>query len=346
MHIDLMTGGGTWQHAGELARTAESAGLSGMVFTEAGNVPWMVMTAAALAAPSLQLSTGIAVAFPRSPMVSAAIAWDMARNTGGRFRLGLGSQVQAHIERRYSSEFTPPGPRLRDYVLAVRACFDAFAGKAKLDHRGPYYQLTLLPPTWGPPPLPDGVAAPKVDISAVNPWMLRMAGEVADGIHVHPFHSVPYLNEMLLPAVAEGTAKAGRAMADVSLLIPVFTIVGDTHEEQELTRAYVRQQVAFYGSTKPYAHQFDRLGYEGTSARINERLKAGDMAGMAALITDEMLEHYAVTATWDELAGKLIDRYQGIAERVIMYCFETTLRANPDNVGKWREIARAVRAAP
>lgn len=341
-----MTGGGPWSRVADLARGVERSGFSGMLFTETSTPPWMAIASAAMAAPGLDYCTGIAVAFPRSPMVSAGLAWDLARNTGGRFRLGLGSQVQAHIERRYSTAFSPPGPRLKDYVVAVRNCFRAFAGEAKLDHQGEFYKLTLLPAQWAPPPLPDGIAAPRIDISAVNPWMLRMAGEVADGVHVHPLHSVPYLNEMVLPSVAEGAARSGRDPSAVDLLIPVFTIVGDTEEEQSLTKAYVRQQVAFYGSTKAYAHQFDRLGFDGASARINEKLKAGDVAGMAALITDEMLEHFAVTATWDELAAKLSARYRGLASRLIMYCYEPTLRVeDPGRVhARWADVARALRS--
>ena len=341
----MVATGAPWTRTAALARTVESSGFGGMVFTETGVTPWMSLAAAAAAAPSLQYSTGIAVAFPRSPMVSAQIGWELAANTGGHFRLGLGSQVQAHIERRYSSAFAPPGPRLRDYVMAVRACFAAFAGDAKLAHSGPYYDLSLLPAGWAPPRLPASISAPKIDISAVNPWMLRMAGEVADGVHVHPLHSMPYLNDMVLPSVAEGAAKAGRDIADISLLVPVFTIVGDSPEEQEPLAAYVRQQVAFYGSTKNYAHQFDRLGFEGTSAKLNDRLKAGDMPGMAALITDDMLEHFAVRARWDDLADRLVSRYRGTAERLILYCYERALAGNPSAKDRFAEIAGAVRAA-
>ena len=340
-----MTGAGApWTKTAALAREVEKAGFSGMVFTETSSTPWLSIAAAATAAPTLQFSTGIAVAFPRSPMVSAAIAWELAANTGGRFRLGLGSQVQAHVERRYATAFSPPGPRLKDYVEAVRACFSAFAGTTKLAHSGPYYSLSLLPAAWSPGPLPDGLPSPKVDVSAVNPWMLRMAGEVADGIHIHPLHSMPYLRDMVQPCVAEGAARTGRESGDVSLLVPVFTIVGDTPEERAATQAYVRQQIAFYGSTKNYAHQFDRLGFDGTSARINEKMKAGEMAAMSALITDDMLEHFAVTARWDELADKLVARYEGTAERIILYCYDRAVAAHPEAKGKFAEVARAVRA--
>lgn len=343
MDFDLMAPITTWAETASRARAVEQAGFSGMLYTETTQSPWMAIATAAQAAPTLTFTTGVAVAFPRSPMVTAGLAWEVADNTGGRFRLGLGSQVKAHIERRYGAEFDPPGPRLRDYVRAVRACFRAFAGEEKLDYEGPYYRLSLLPATWAPRRHPH--ADIKIDVSAVNPWMLRMAGAEADGIHVHPFHSVPYLHERLLPAVTEGAESAGRSASDIDLIIPVFAVPGDTPEERAPLLERARFQIAFYGSTKGYGFQFDDLGFEGTSARINEKLKAGDFGGMAALITDEMLEHYAVICRWDELADRLVERYQGIATRLVMYLAEQHVRMDPTALGRWGEVARAVTAA-
>jgi probable F420-dependent oxidoreductase len=343
MEFDLMTGSARWADIAERARQVEAAGFSGMLFTETSATPWMTIAAAAMAAPSLTFTTGIAVAFPRSPMVSAAIAWELAENTEGRFRLGLGSQVRAHVERRYGSEFDPPGPRLKDYVEAVKACIRAFRGEERLNHDGPYYQLSLLPDAWKPRYHEFGDI--KIDISAVGPYMTRAAGEVADGIHVHPFHSVPYLDDVLGPKVAEGAERGGRSADDVDLIVPVFTIVGDTEEEREGYKRAAKSQIAFYGSTKNYGFQFDMLGFEGTSAKLNERLKAGDIAGMADLITDDMLEYYAVTANWDELGPKLVERYRGTAARLVMYQAEESLRRDPTTIDKWATVAEAVRAA-
>jgi probable F420-dependent oxidoreductase len=340
MRFDLMMPGRTWDRTAELARTAEACGFSGLVFTEQTQAPWMSITAASLAAPSLEFSTGIAVAFARSPIVSAGLAWELAENTQGRFRLGLGSQVKAHVERRYGADFDPPGPRMKDYVQAVKACFRAFRGEEPLNYEGPFYRMNLLPAMWAPRRHQWGDV--KVDVSAVNPWMCRMAGEIADGIHVHPFHSVQYLRNRLLPAVSDGAQRAGRSAADVELIIPVFAIPGDSPEERAALLEQSRARIAFYGSTRNYAFQFDDLGFEGTSARLNERLKAGDVAGMAATITDEMLEHYAVVARWDEMAGALLDRYDGIAGRLVMYMGEDSLAADPANDARWAEIARAI----
>lgn len=343
MEFDLMVGAAPWAQIAERSRQAADAGFSGMLFTETSQTPWMSIATAAQAAPTLTFTTGIAVAFPRSPMVSAAFAWELAENTQGRFRLGLGSQVRAHVERRYSTEFDPPGPRMKDYIEAVHACLRAFRGEEKLHHDGPFYQLSLLPPAWAPRRHPYGDI--KVDVSAVGPWMTRMAGAVADGVHVHPFHSVPYLTDVLTPKVTEGAQQAGRDPGGVDLIVPVFTVVGDTLEERARLAARAKSQIAFYGSTKNYAFQFDMLGFDGTSARLNERLKAGDVAGMAELITDEMLEHYAVVSTWDDLADQLVQRYQGVAARVVMYLAEEMIQRDPATLGRWGEVARAVRAA-
>lgn len=341
MDIDIMTGGSRWNEAAELARDVADAGFSGMLFTETSQVPWMQIATAANAAPELFFTTGIAVAFPRSPMVSAAVAYELVDNTGGRFRLGLGSQVRAHVERRYGSEFARPAARLKDYVEAVKACWRAFNGEERLAHEGEFYNLNLLPRDWSPKAhdLPM-----KVDISAVGPIMCRVAGEVADGIHVHPLHSMPYIENRLLPAVADGVARSGRNVEDVDLIIPVFACPGDTPEEREPYLKVAKRQIAFYGSTPNYAFQFEDLGYEGTTGKIREKMKAGELDTLGDLITDEMLDQYAVVAPWDELADRLLERYRGTASRVVMYLTESAVRRDPTQLPRWAEVAAAVRA--
>jgi probable F420-dependent oxidoreductase len=341
MELDLMVGPMPWAKSAQLARDVEAAGLAGMLFTETSQTPWMSIAAAATAAPSLMFTTGIAVAFPRSPMVAAALAWELAENTEGRFRLGLGSQVKAHVERRYGAEFDPPGPRMRDYIEAVRACFRAFRGEEPLAHKGPYYELTLLPAQWAPPRHAFGDI--KIDVSAVGPWMCRMAGEVADGVHVHPLHSLPYLQNRLLPGVAEGASRAGRSADDVDLIVPVFAIPDDSPDRGALVER-ARLQIGFYGSTRNYAFQFDDLGFDGTSAKMNEKLKAGDLAGLMAIVSDDMLDYFAVIAPWDELPARLLDRYRGIATRVVSYLADASIQMDPTNLARWGDVARAVAA--
>ncbi len=207
MHVDVMTTPQPLREIGALAQRTQAAHFSGMLFTETGRTAYLNAAVAAQAAPGLELCTGVAVAFPRSPFVTAASAWELQEATGGNFRLGLGTQVRTHVVRRYGVEFAHPGPRLRDYVLAVKACFEAFR-TGTLDHHGDFYDLDFITPQWsaGPIDAPD----PKVDVAAVNPWMLRMAGEVADGIHVHPLGEPGYIARHVLPKRAEGAAKSGR----------------------------------------------------------------------------------------------------------------------------------------
>jgi probable F420-dependent oxidoreductase len=296
-----------------------------------------------MAAPGLDIGTGIAVAFPRSPMVTAGVAWELAEATEGRFRLGLGTQVKAHITRRYSSEFASPGPRLKDYVLAVRAIFRAFQGEERLDYQGEFYKHTLMPAMWSAGKIvhPDV----PIDVSAVGPWMLAMAGEVADGIHVHPFHSSKYLDDVLAPRVHTGAERVGRDGSDVDLLIPIFTIVGDTEAERATWRAAAKQQISFYGSTANYSHMFDLHGFDGTSAKLNKLLKAGDLAGMSGTITDEMLEVYAIESTWDELSDRIIDRYGATASRIIFYFAQGMWQNDKEAFAKLGDVARSVRSS-
>lgn len=343
MRVNLMSGPGELHAIQALARDAERAGFSGITFTEAGRTAYLSVAAAALTTERLEFSTGIAVAFPRSPTITAATAWELQDASRGRFRLGIGTQVRAHITRRYGAEFDPPGPRMRDYVAALRALFRAFQGEAPLNHRGPYYELTLLNPMWSPGPI--RYPAPAIDVAAVGPYMLRTAGELCDGVHVHPLHSIKYLTDVLEPSIAAGAKRARRNASEVELLVPVLTIVGDDEEERAASRAFCRQQVAFYGSTPNYALQFELLGFEGTTARLRERQKAGDIAGMSDVISDEMLQHYTVEARWDDLADRLVERYRGRASRLVMYTAGMDYSRDPSSIERWGAVAMAVAQA-
>ena len=343
MEFDVMTRADSWENIARFAHDVESAGVSGMLFTESGQVPWMMIAAAAQAAPSLHHSTGIAVAFPRSPMISAQIAWELAANTKGKFRLGLGSQVRPHIVRRYGVEFDHPAKRMRDYILAVKAALRAFRGEERLEHDGPFYKLNLLPPQWSPPR--HDYEDIKVDMSAVNPLMLKVTSEVADGLHVHPMHSIPYIKNRVIPTISEGAKNAGRNLADIDLIVPVLAVAGDTPEERATLAREAKGMIGFYGATPGYAFQFDDLGYEGTRLKLAEALRSGARDALIDLVSDELLDQFGLVARWDDMADRLIARYKGIAARVVMYLAKASIQENPSNLAKWGEIARAVRAA-
>lgn len=323
---------------GEIARATRDAGFSGLLFTETGRTAYLNAAVASQSAPGLELSTGVAVAFPRSPFVTAAVAWELQEATGGRFRLGIGTQVRTHVVRRYGVDFEKPGPRLRDYVLAVKDCFSAFR-TGKLDHHGEFYDLDFITPQWSPGRIKE--ADPEVDVAAVNPWMLRMAGEVADGVHVHPIGEPGYLRRHVLPNIAAGAQKAGRSPADIDVIVPVLTIVGDTDEERDKERELVRASMSFYGSTPNYAFIWDEAGFDGTTARIREKQKAGDFAGMAAQISDEHIAAFATESSWDGLADALSQKYSGLATRVVFY---NALNV-PERIRRYGEVARLLRAA-
>ncbi len=336
MRVDVMTFPKALHTMGAAAIAAERAGFDGMLFTEGARTAYPAVTAAALAAPSLDMSTGVAVAFPRSPMITAQVAWELQELTAGRFRLGLGTQVRTHVVRRYGVDFERPGPRLRDYVSAVKACFAAFRG-APLDHHGEFYDLDFLNRQWSPGPIdhPD----PKVDIAAVNPWMLRMAGQVADGVHVHPIGEPGYLRRHVIPGIAAGAERAGREPGEISIIVPVTTIVGDTDAEIAHAREMARSSLSFYGSTPNYAFIWDEAGFEGTTARIRARQQAKDITGMASEITDDHLAVFCTEARWDDLAGALIDTYGAVADRLVLYnpAFDT-----PERFERYGVVARTI----
>jgi len=261
--------------------------------------------------------------------------------TGGKFRLGLGTQVRTHAVRRYAASFDPPGPRLRDYVLAVKASFASFAGEP-LDHRGEYYELTFMNRQWSPGPI--AYPAPAVDIAAVNPWMLRMAGEVANGVHIHPIGEPGYLRRTVQPNLAAGALAAGRDISDIAVIVPVMCVVGDTDTERDHDREHMRNMLAFYGSTPNYAFVWDEAGFEGTTARIRERQKAGDLAGMAAQVTDEHMEVFTTESTWDGLADALRAKYSGLASRLVFYNAIQERERSPERFRRYGEVARQLSA--
>ncbi len=340
MEFDAYAASVPLEHAGRVAREVEARGFSGLWFTETERPPFLGCAVAAEVTGALTVGTAIAVAFPRSPMVTAQTAWELARASRGRFSLGLGTQVKAHIERRFSMTYEHPGPKIRDYVLAMRAIFRAFQGEEPLRYEGDFYRFSLLTDFFSPGP--SDFADIPISVAGVNVGMARLAGEVFDGFHVHPFHSRRYLEERLLPAIADGAARAGRHAADVEVICPVFTIVGDTEAERAPMRESVRRQLSFYGSTRTYRPVFELHGWGDTGAVLHRAMARGDTAAMAAAVTDEMLDEYAVTATWDDLADRLVERYRGLADRLFTYQPAGEWLREPELADRWQQVAARV----
>lgn len=344
MELDIIAHPGKLAASAEHAKQVEDAGFGSIWWTDSGRSAYLACTAAALSTSKLQIGTGIAVAFPRSPMVTAGIAWELAASTEGRFVLGLGSQVKAHIERRYSSQFVPPGPRLKEYVESIKAIFRAFSKEEKLSYEGQYYNFSLLPDMWSPGPIE--VDAPPIYISAVRPYMSRLVGECCDGIHVHPFHSPEYVKEVQGAAIAEGLARSGRSHDEITYSVPIMTAVGDTDEELTKTREHVRTMIAFYGSTPGYEAMFEHHGHNGLGEELNGLQRRGDIPGMKALITDDLMKLYSVESNWNDLGGKLVDRYKDLAPNVRVTSYTAADHfSDPAMREKWSQVTKNMRDA-
>ena len=325
----------------EIARQTQAAGFDGLWVTEAGHNPYIACALAATAADGLVLGTDVAIAFPRSPMVTAQAAWDLAALTNGRFILGLGTQVKAHLEKRFSVPGDRPAARVREYILALRAIFDAFAGREKLRFEGEFYRFSLLTDFFDPGPLE--VPDPPVYLAGVNERLARIAGEVADGFCAHPVNSPKYLTEVVRASIDEGAKAAGRDPGAVSVVCPVFTAVGDPGPELDRQREALRLQIAFYGTTPSYGKLFEVHGRDDMTARLGAALRTGDQAKLAAEIDDELLDAFSVTASWDGLADALVNRFSGLADRIFPYAAPGL--DDPAVAERWSAVAAAVARA-
>jgi probable F420-dependent oxidoreductase len=296
---------------GEDARLAESLGYDGVITEETKEDPYIVMALAAQATSRVSIATAVAVAFPRSPTVTAHSAWTLQKLSRGRFVLGLGSQVKGHIERRFGLHWSAAGPWLRDYVRAVRAIWDCWQNGTKLDFDSEHYRLNLMVPLFAPAPI-EHPQIP-IQLAAVNPFMCQVAGEVADGIRAHPIATPGYIRDVMLPAAKKGAMKAGRDFSQFAMC--AMPLVATAETEAELAEAVrdVRARVAFYASTPAYLAAFETQGHGGVAKQLQALSRAQRWDEMAALVDDEMLDAYAVIGTHDEIAAKLKARFAGLA---------------------------------
>ncbi len=293
------------------AKQIEEMGYDSVITPEAGHDPFLPLMIIAEHTQRITFGTGVAIAFPRSPFVTAQMAWDLQRYSGGRFLLGLGSQVKGHNERRYSTPWpSPPGPRMREYILCLRAIFKTFQTNARPDFMGKHYQFTLISPFFNPGPNQNGHVP--IYISAVNQYNCRLVGELCDGIRMHGFNTRKYTQEVILPAIEEGAKKAGRKLSDIDIVGGGFIVTGKNEEEVEKAKPPVKQQIAFYGSTRVYHPVFKVHGWEEVGQRLFRLSMEGRWQEMADEITDEILNEFAVVGTYDELVPKIKERYFGI----------------------------------
>ena len=313
------TGGPIYRRLGDLAdtaRTIEALGFDGCTTSEVGHDPFLPFVVGIEHTQRLTFCPNVAVAFPRSPFVTAQLAWDLQQFSEGRFHLGLGSQVKGNIVRRYSTAWPgPPGPRMREYILCLRAIFQSFNSEEPTFFEGEHYQFTTLQPTFSPYFHSGPSEHPDIPIylAAVNPYMARLAGEIADGIRPPGWITSKYFEQVLRPAIEEGCRSAGRALADIDLVGGGVLLVGDDEAEIEVKKKAMREFIAFFGSTRSYHAVFATHGWEEIALRLHQMsLEGRSWERMGELITDEMIDEFAVVATYDELVPKLKARWDGV----------------------------------
>ncbi|MBI3992691.1 MAG: TIGR03617 family F420-dependent LLM class oxidoreductase [Candidatus Lambdaproteobacteria bacterium] len=326
------------QIAGQAARF-EKLGFDGIWTFEAAHDAFLPLAVCATTTKHVALGTNISVAFGRSPFAMAQTAWDLQAACGGRFILGLGTQVRAHVERRYSMVFDHPAARITDYVRCVRAIWDTYQNDTTPKYEGPFYKFTLINPFFSAGPIehPDI----PIFLAGINERMCRAAGEVADGFHVHPMNSRGYLRDVVRPAIDAGAKTRGKTVKDVALHAPIFTATGETQAEVDEMVEEVRRQFSFYASTPNYRALLEYHGYPELGKELSKHARVGDWGAMAALVPDKLLFEVAVVAKFKELPKAIHERYDGVLDRVSMYF--PIKAADPD--APWKGFTKSFRAA-
>jgi probable F420-dependent oxidoreductase len=318
------------------AERLEALGYDGILSFEGPHDPFLPLALAAAATRRVELMTAIAIAFARNPMICAYTANDLHVISGGRFILGLGSQIRPHIERRFGQTWSRPNARMREFVLAVRAIWEAWNRGGRLDFRGEFYTHTLMTPFFDPGPNPHG--PPPVFLAGFGPSMVRVAGEVADGWFVHPLHSDVFVREVALPALEQGLATSGRSRGDIRIAAQTITMIGGNDEQIARAREQAKAQIAFYGSTPAYKVLLDHHGWGDLQPRLNRMSKEGRWGEMTALVSDEMLDTIGVSGTHAAAGARLRQRNQ-FADRTNLVLYN---EAEPDAV---LDLLRAARAS-
>jgi probable F420-dependent oxidoreductase len=323
--------------AADSAKQAEARGYDGVWTAETSHDPFFPLLIAAEHTDDLELGTGIAVAFARNPMTLANVGYDLQAYSGGRFMLGLGSQIKPHITKRFSMEWSQPALRMREMILAMRAIWDSWNNGTKLDFRGDFYSHTLMTPFFNPGPNPFG--NPRVFLAGVGERMTEVAGEVADGFLCHGFTTEAYLREVTLPALERGLAKAGRKRTDYEISFPAFVVTGTNEEEMAASAQGVRQQIAFYGSTPAYQGVLAHHGWGDLHGELNLLSKQGEWVQMGDLIDDSILGTFAVIAEPEQVAAGITSRYGDVIDRLSFYA---PYKSDP---ARWEAVMKQLKAA-
>jgi len=299
------------------AQRAEALGFDVMHVPEIIHDPFTVATLALEHTGTLAVRTSMVLAFPRSPMLTAYTAWDLAKFSGGRFQLGLASQVRGNIVGRFSAEWSEPVARLRDYVSAVRAIFTSFQTGAELQYEGAHYTFDRLQPYFNPGPI--DTAPPEIWTGGVNPRMCELAGETSDGFVCHPTNSHPkVLRSSILPAIADGREKAGRTDRGPRIIAGPQPITAASDAELETVRDARRSELAFLYSTPAYRPQLELFGLGALSEALSEMAQRSDWADLEQHMTDEVIEQLVPHGTYAELPDVLSEWYGGLCDGIVL----------------------------
>ena len=316
MEVDTAIPLDDWRAIAPAAQRAERLGFGGVMSPEIQNDPFIPLAFAATATERIRLGTAVAIAFPRSPMMVANLGYDLQRNSRGRFVLGLGTQVKGHNERRFSVRWDSPGPRLKEYVESLRAIWAAWESQKPLRYEGKFYQFTLMTPEFAPSPI--GLPMVPVTIAAVQPYMLRLSGEVCDGVRLHGFCTKRYLQEVAVPAIEEGLRRSGRDRKRFEIWGGGFIATGKDGGEVARAVEETRYRIAFYGSTRTYSGVLSLHGWDEQAAKLHEHSKRGQWSEMAKVVSDEMVETFTAVATYDRLVAALRERFGGLSDRIAL----------------------------
>lgn len=309
MKVDIGLPSGDWSEVGPAAAQAEALGFDSVSTVELAHEPFLRLALATQTTETVELSTAIAIAFSRSPMVVANMSWDLHANSGGRFYLGLGSQVKGHNERRFSVPWSAPAPRMQEYIESLRAIWRCWQTGEKLNYVGKHYQFTLMTPEFSPPK--TGLPMPAVSLAAVGPAMLRVGGRVADGVRLHSFCTKRYMEEVCMTHIADGLAQSGRSREDIEIYGGGFVATGEDEEAVAKMVDWVRYRVGFYGSTRTYFPVWELYGLEDLGLKLHQMVADRKWDKLAAEVSDDAVELFAAVGTYDTLAKAIETRFSG-----------------------------------
>lgn len=322
----------SWDAPEEEVKRLEAKGYHGAFTYEGPHDPFFPLVAAAKASAEIQLYTAVAIGFARNPMILANIGWDLQAVSKGRFMLGLGTQIKPHIEKRFGMPWGKPVSRMREMVLAIKEIWRCWEENERLDYRGEIYQHTLMTPMFNPGPAPYGL--PPIFLAGVGPRMTEASGEVADGFFVHPFGTARSMRELTHASLERGLEKAGRKRSDIEVSAQVMICTGENDEEIHAARESTRQQIGFYGSTPAYKPVLDVHGWGDVQPELNRLTKAGQWGEIGKVVSDEIVDAISITAPIGEVAGRVRERFEGLADRVSLVAH---WNSNPD---LWDDVVR------